>query len=67
MPRLTFALPLLMLSACGSCAGDDDKPSSTEQTVTTPVTYEGGARGGSRFAKPFVPGQPGTMPERRDE
>lgn len=64
MRSIAIALPLLVLSACGSCVGDDEKTNTQQSTSTT--TGEGG-RGPSRFAKPFVPGQPTAMPEHRDE
>lgn len=68
MRSIAIALPLLVLSACGSCVGDDEKTNTQQSssTSTTTTTGEGG-RGGSRFAKPFVPGQPTAVPEHRDE
>lgn len=64
MRSVAIVLPLVMLSACGSCVGDDETK-STQQSSTTAT--EDGGRGGSRFAKPFVPGQATALPERRDE
>lgn len=57
--RLAFALPLVVvLSACANtCSGDEETPSSQSSAVK-PVPREGG----SRFAKPFVPGQPMELP-----
>lgn len=63
MRSIAIALPLLVLSACGSCAGEEK--TNTQQSTST--TSEEGGRGPSRFAKPFVPGQPTSVPEHRDE
>ncbi len=65
MRSIAIALPLLALSACGSCAGGDEK-TNTQQSSSATTTGEGG-RAPSRFARPFVPGQPTAMPEHRDE
>lgn len=67
MRSIAIALPLLVLSACGSCAGDEEKSNAQQSTSTSTTTTGDGGRGGSRFAKPFVPGQPTAMPEHRDE
>lgn len=68
MRSIAIALPLLALSACGSCAGGDEKTNTQQSSSTSATTETGeGGRAPSRFARPFVPGQPTAMPEHRDE
>lgn len=74
MPRyvLAFSLLLFVPACANSCAGGEEttqqppqEPQGQQQQGAS-VEREGG-RGGSRFAKPFVPGQPPVAPEGRDE